>query len=860
MKRLLAALAASASLCAFTAPGFAEPISFYQIDGVSYDSAVAAPEEAFGYRIGELPVRVEDMNAYLLELAENSDRISVETIGYTHERRPILFFTVTSPENHENLDDIRQTHLDRRLGEADDDAAPMVLWIDFGVHGAESSAMDAAIPLLYHFAAGSGGEIEDTLDNAVLLFTVTFNPDGHARRVDHVSRYWSQTPVTDPGAEIHNLWVDARTNHYGFDLNRDWMPLTQPESQAWIAKWHEWKPMVTADYHEMGTNSSYYFHPGVPARRNPLIDEETFELTYGIAEHHAAALDEIGVLYSTMEGFDNFYIGKGSTYPQLNGSLGILFEAGAARGGLIESPRGLVRHADNVRAQMATALSTIRGSLAQRAEITQWQREFFTGAPDLGAEDGRGGFVFTAENDPERAARFVRLLRSHDIEVFSLAEDTDVDGREYEAGTSFVVPLAQIQHRYVRGLFDRLTEFEENIFYDVSAWTMPLAYNLRYDALGDVFSEDLLGDEADGRIATARAPARSSYGYVFSWSDTYAPRALYRALDAGLLVRVARQPRTLEVDGEDIAFSRGSIFIPTTGQEVGAGRIHQVMREIAREDNLAVYGVSSGATAERGANLGSHVSSAPIEKPSILLLTEDGISRNDMGEIWWTLDQRMNMPVTIRPKNRLNGLDWNRYTHIILPGGNNVGLNEAGKERLQSWIRGGGTLVATRQGADWAQEHILGLERPESTPDEDQPRRRDVGDQQVYDAEHVIGGSIFAGDLDPSHPIGFGYQRRDIALARNTAILLARPEANPYAVPVEYTDEPLVAGYSSERRQREIAETPAVVATRHGSGAVVLLADNPVFRGTWPGTERLLLNAIFFSPLINAPRGSYEEE
>jgi hypothetical protein len=314
----------------------------------------------------------------------------------------------------------------------------------------------------------------------VIVFTVAFNPDGHARRIDHVETFWSYADNTDPNDAAHNLWVEARTNHYWFDLNRQWLLLTQPESQAWIRQWHRWKPMVSADYHEMGSNSPFYFHPGEELRRNPLIPERARELTQGIGERHAAFLDSEARLYTTEEGFDNFYIGKGSTYPQINGSLGILFEAGAARGGAIMTERGLVETADNVRTQFRTALTTIQGSLDLRDEITAYQRDFFAENARQADLGGRTGWVFTAEGDPERAARFVRLLRMHDIEVSRLTAAITVEGRTYEAGQSYYVPTAQTNNRMIRGIFEQVTEFEENIFYDVSGWTLPLAYDLEY--------------------------------------------------------------------------------------------------------------------------------------------------------------------------------------------------------------------------------------------------------------------------------------------------------------------------------------------------------------------------------------------
>ncbi len=830
------------------------------MDGVTYDASVPAFEDHAGYEIGERPVRYGDMVSYLRRLADSSDRISVETIGYSHERRPILTLTVTSPENHANLDSIRETHLERLEGRAAPDSAPMVLWINFGVHGAETSGMEAAVPTLYHYAAAQGPEIEAQLDDALILFTVAFNPDGHARRIDHVETFWSYADNTDINDAAHNLWTEARTNHYWFDLNRQWLLLTQPESQAWIRQWHRWKPMVSADYHEMGSDSPFYFHPGEELRRNPLIPERARELTLGIGERHAAWLDSEARLYTTEEGFDNFYIGKGSTYPQINGSLGILFEAGAARGGAVMTERGLVETADNVRTQFRTALTTIQGSLDLREEITAYQRDFFAENARQAERGGRTGWVFTAEGDPERAARFVRLLRMHDIEVTRLTSDLTVDGRTYEAGASYYVPTAQTNNRMIRGIFEQVTEFEENIFYDVSGWTLPLAYDLEYAPVrSGMFSAAPTGEPADGAFESAPAPDRAPYGYVFDWSHTYAPRALNRILAADLMARAAMEETVVTTTSGDIELGRGAVFVPLARQDTTPAEIHAIMETLAAEDGVPVYAATSGLTPVTGRDLGATGIFRTLEEPRVVLAYDGGLSRYDVGEVWWTLDYRHRMPVTIVHKDDLGRLDWTEYTHLVLVGGN-AALSERMTEAVQDWIRGGGTLIATRDGARWAEGEILGREREEDDEEEadnDAPERLDFAEMDLRDAEHVIGGAIFAADLDITHPLGFGFANRELPVHRNESFTLMRPEGDPYAVPVQYTNDPLLTGYASQRRQEEIAGTPSVVSQRMGRGAVILMADNPVFRGTYPGTEKLLMNAIFFSGLIDRPRGDY---
>ncbi|MHA7859543.1 MAG: M14 family zinc carboxypeptidase [Henriciella sp.] len=880
LRRAFTALSAL-SFAAILQPAFAEPVEYFQVEGVTYDQSVPVFEDHAGYEIGDRPVRIGDMLAYLRDIADGSDRISVETIGYSHERRPILTFTVTSPENHANLEDIRQTHLARLEGRAEPDAAPMVLWINYGVHGAETSSMDAAIPLLYHFAAAEGAAVENQLNNAVMIFTVVFNPDGHARRIDHVETFWSYGENTDLADEAHNMWIEARTNHYWFDLNRQWLLLTQPESQAWIKQWHKWKPMVSADYHEMGSASPYYFHPGEELRRNPLIPKRARELTQGIGERHAAFLDSEARLYWTESGFDNFYIGKGSTYPQINGSLGILFEAGAARGGAVETERGLVETADNVRTQFRTALTTIQGSLDLRSEITAYQRDFFAENARQSERGGQAGWVFTAEGDPERAARFVRLLRMHDLDVRVLSANVTADGQTYPAGTSYYVPMDQMNNRMVRGIFERFTEFEENVFYDVSGWTLPLAYDLEY---APVTSRQMRGaasnSPATGDFKSAPAPDRAPYGYVFNWSHTYAPRALNRVHAADLMARATMKESVVKSTSGTVELGRGAIFVPLARQEASRDEIHAVMETIAKEDGVQVFAATSGLTPVPGRDLGAASVFRALSEPRVVLAYDGGLARYDVGELWWTLDYRHRVPVTIVHKNRLGSLDWNEYTHLILAGGlpgqgdpSTPVLDEGLTDTVLSWVEGGGTLIAARDSALWAQGALQSRAEAnagdgsaqdsaeeEASESEGATERLDFSEMSLRDAEHVIGGAIFAADLDISHPLGFGFADRDLPVHRNVEFTLERPEGNPYAVPVQYAENPLLTGYASERRVEEIAGTPSVVAHRVKRGAVVLMADNPVFRGTYPGTEKLLMNAIFFSDLIDRPRGDYGDD
>jgi len=833
----------------------AEPLEYFLVKGVPYDQSVLRPAEVFGHDIGDQPLRHDLFVSYIRALAEKSPRMTVETIGYSHEKRPIVFVTVTSPENHARLEAIKAAHLLRSNPETASKAPadlPVVTWLNYGVHGAEASGMDAAIPTLYHLAAAQDEKTKQQLENSVVLITAVFNPDGHARRANWVTGYGSDVRATDGNHEIHNqMWPGGRTNHYWFDLNRQWLLQTQPESRAWLSKWHEWKPQVSADFHEMGANSSYYFHPGVPTRKYPLIPAKGRELLVEIAGYHTKWLDSEGKLYFTEEGYDNYYIGKGSTYPQVNGSLGILFEAGAQMGIAREGSLGVKTYAENIQTHFGTSLSTIEGAAALRTKLHDYQRGFFQESIALAKADKVKAYVFRAPEDNARTDMFLDLLTRHRVKAYHVAGTLKAGDTAY-GEESFIVPMDQVQYRMAKALFNRITEFPDKVFYDVSGWTLPLAYGLEYNEVTSSL-RGKLGAEATSTGFTPSVPDTSDYAYMFRWSDYYAPKVLNSLLQQGIMARVALEPTTVVTTRGNVDFKRGAIIVQKHLQKVSSTVIDDTMKALALENSLTVHAVRSGHTLNVGADIGGRYSVSDLEAPKPLLIVGSGMSPYDAGEVWHLLDHKMKMPVTLVRKDRFKDVDLREYTHIILVGGGAAALPDSEKDKLKTWIKAGGTIVAHRDGAKWVAADLL--ENADEAKDLSfggEPRLS-YADKGQRDAEHVIGGALFESTLDISHPMAFGIVRDKMATNRNTTIKLKAPK-DPYARVAVYTEKPLLSGYASDARIEDLKGTPMMTAERMGDGSVILFADNPNFRATYLGSEKLFINALFFSRAFNAAR------
>ncbi|HLT90357.1 MAG TPA: M14 family zinc carboxypeptidase [Woeseiaceae bacterium] len=852
-------------------------------EGVRYDASFPTPEAFLGHELGRAPVRHHELVEYITRVAEASDRMTLEVIGHSHERRPILFVVVTSPENHARLAAIRERHValsEPGSGQAVEADMPVVTWLNYGVHGAEASGMDAALPTIYHLAAAQGPEIERILAGSVILVTAVFNPDGHAKRIAWLDAYGSRITNPDPQHIEHDLdWRFARTNHYGFDLNRQWLPVTQPEPRAWMRKWHAWRPNLTVDYHEMGADSTYYFHPGVPTRTNPLVTAEGRRLMEAVVRTSEAFLDGEGRLYFHDESFDNYYIGKGSTFPYVNGGVGILYEAASTVGVELDTAHGLRTYRENVRKHFRTALASLEGALGLRRELLEYQKDFYASALEEARDAAVQAWVFAAPGDPVRLHQFLDLLDHHRIEAFRLAREITQDGVTFRPGEAAIVPVAQPQYRLIRGIFETVHEFEDTTFYDISTWTMPLAFNLEHAPLsGRRFNRDLVGARLDPEPPAVEAPDVAPYAYAFTWAPYFAPRALYRVLDEELLAKVATKPFTAATTRGPVALPRGTIVVPFDRQRSSKERIHALMRKIAAEDAVFVHAVTSGASADGGASVDlGGPSFRPLAKPKVLVVTGRDIDRYAAGEMWHLLDFRLHMPVTLRDRERLADIDWKPYTHVVFPGGDYGTAEEPWDPewlpRLRTWVDEGGTVIGQGRGAHWVRAQVLDyvqpgkdgqapaemaeepLESPSGhspylLPGDVEPYRFPYAEKERRDAVELIGGAIFAGDLDVTHPLGFGYAKREIALHKDLRDVLERPR-NPYATVIQYATPPVLSGYASEANRIMLEGTAALIAERKKKGSVILFADNPNFRGYWYGTNKLFANAIFFSRVFD---------
>ena len=827
-------------------------LDYYLNDTANYNASIPTPESVIGHQVGEFHVSHDKLSHYVQELSKTSKRVKLveRPSGKTYENRTSWLMIITSESNHSNLEEIRQQHLklsNSKNEEIDTSNMPIIVYQGFSVHGDEPSGSNASLLLMYHLLASDSDETQELLDNTIILLDPSFNPDGLQRFSQWANMNKNQSLNPDPSdREYNQYWPRGRTNHYWFDLNRDMLPNQLPETNAKVETFTKWLPNILTDHHEMGTNSSFFFQPGVPERKNPLISDLNQALTKEIGTYHEDALNKIGSLYYSEESYDDFFFGKASTYPDANGSIGILFEQGSSRGHIQESTNGILTFPFTIRNQLTAAFSTLKAAKNMRVKLLNYMKDFYDKQIDSASK--YESIIFGKEKDKSTVYHLAEVLNSHKIKFNTISQDVEVNGTKYSKDNSFIVPLNQPKRTLIRAMFDTQTTFSDSLFYDVSAWTFPLAFNVNYDSTNRLDKPGKLGIKSEEvenlKRANGSVDKKSDYAYLFEPHEYYAQSAVYQLIKSGLRVKTAT--RTFAINGEKFDF--GTYMISVQNQSLNSDEIYNLLVEVSSETGINVKSQSTGIT--DGIDLGSN-NFEIVKEPKIGLVVGEGVRSYDAGEIWHLLDTRFNIPITKLDVGDLGYIDLSRYTHIILPDysegsqyqstGGNINKNQ-----INDYIKDGGNLIAYRNSVKWVSSNLSEIDFHTNDINADDVT---FSERQSFFGAQQTGGAIFNSIIDKSHPVNYGIESNSLPLFRNSNVYMTKSEQS-FNNPIVYSPNPLMSGYISEENLSLLKKAAPFKVIRSGKGKILLMTDNTNFRAFWFGTNRILLNMLFHSNIM----------
>ncbi len=828
---------------------------FDYFDSMSFDDGVPSPAAHFGHEIGARFHHHHEIMGYFDELARTSDRVRIREYGASHQGRSLRIAIITSPENHRRLDEILDAN--RRLSDPslpDAEARsivennPAVVWFSFNVHGNEASCSESAMVTAYTMAAATGAPVTGWLDDLVLVIDPMLNPDGRER---YLSWYENAVGVgvdESPDAyEHHEPWPGGRMNHYLFDLNRDWLWMVQAESRARIPVYREFLPQLHIDYHEQWYDSPYFFGAG-DAPYNEHIPEETKQWLDIYGRHNASTFDRFGLEYSTKERFDYLYPGYGKVLPVYHGAVGMLCEqAGHSAGGVAirVHDRYTLTLRDRARHHYMTAMSYLETTAEKRAEQLARFRRFFTDSMTVPEGHARA-FIISAATDPALLRRCWDLCAAHGIEVHALRDAVTLEGLgRYDAeepaasvalpAGSWVIPSGQRMGRLVRAIFEKSTHVEDPDTYDITAWSMPVAFGL------EAYTADA-APAGTQRLTEWTAPAARTTGngrvaVIIDAGQHDFPIAVGKAIERGIFARIAE--RAFSLEGE--RFAAGSLIIPR-------GRNEQDTLDAFGDDMLgigiSVHHAGSGYP-EDGEALGADANIV-LTLPRIILLRDEGLDPLSFGQHRHLLDHAAPLPHTVISSDSLRRVDLHEYNLMVIASG-----SPGNAETIKEFVRAGGTVVASGGSARWAERSLLELKED---PDDAKKREEEEkarpklsemtwAEREARGIEDRVPGAMLLVHVDTSHPMAAGVREWVGLIKRGDSTMLIDDNAEAVA---RFADAPLIGGSVSDRNLLRFAGSPAMTVHRLGAGRVICLADDPTFRGFNHGATRLLLNAIIY--------------
>lgn len=818
-----------------------------------------APSEFLGYELGTRFTPHHRIVDYFDHLAAESGKVSIEQYGETWEGRPLTLAVITTESNQARIDEIRLRHRQllnprkttfsalRRTAEEE----PVVVWLAFGVHGNESSSSEAAMRVAWWAVSEAGEEI---LGNTILLIDPVQNPDGRERYVGWYHQTQGVRPNPNPEAVEHReQWPGGRYNHYLFDMNRDWAWATQPETRGRIAVYRDWQPQVVVDLHEMYYEDTYFFPPATsPVNTNIHPDTTAWLDRFG--RENAEAFSEHGWPFFVGEAFDLFYPGYGDSWPSLRGSIGMTYEVGGhgAAGTIVETEdERLVTLSDRIQKHTTAAITTVRTASANAASLLEHTWNARARLLDDPTQ-------FVIDPDSRFFGDLIRLLDVQGIEYSFLADSRTVRAQAVETARvvstslpagALVIPVAQPAGGLVNTLFERSpevspeflekqrerVEFDESTeFYDITGWSLPLALNLdswRVTAPLPVSSAARPSQPAGGA-----PPAR--YGWVLDGAEPAVFKAAGRLLDRQIRFGVLSERGRL---GER-EFARGSLVIL---RHENPDDVAMLLDLMGRATGASFIGFDSGWTG--GLPLGS-TRVVPVRNPQIALVSGNGVFPSSFGSLWWGLDAEIGIPHSVLRLDTLAAVDLDAYRVIVLPDGYGyaAALTEPVMEKLGSWVRGGGTLVAVG-GAAAALRQPSGVSKLRLRgADEDADEDEEAEEPQRY-VPIEIPGAVFRTEANMRSHYTMGMTEAPFVMVTGSITLEPEPHGAANIVTIAEED-PVVAGVVFDESREKVRGAAWMVAERVGRGRMITFADEPYFRGFWKGTLPLFLNSVLYTP------------
>jgi hypothetical protein len=811
-----------------------------------------SPEEFLGYPIGtRFTPHWKIVDYFKSVAAAIPSMVKLEQYGHTNEGRPLMVAYVSSDANVSNLENIRQHNLSlaRQANNVNGNFDyPAIIWLSYNVHGNEASSSEASMLALYALVDPKNSQTKQWLKNTLVIIDPCLNPDGRDRYVNWFNSIAGKNPNPSLDAREHDEpWPGGRTNHYNFDLNRDWSWQTQVESQARVALYDKWLPQVHVDFHEQGINAPYYFAPAAQPYHEVITKwQRDFQNTIG--RNNAKYFDEKGWLFFTKEEFDLTYPAYGDTYPLYNGAIGMTYEqAGHGMGGLAVKTASddTLTLIDRATHHFTTSLSTIEVSSQNASKLLSEFKRFYDDAVTNGVGNYKSYVIKYSENDAEKIQNLLNLLDKNKIEYGTSKSSGSFRGFNYDsrkeesfsvASGDIVISSLQPKSALVKVLFEPSTNFVDTLAYDITAWSLPYAYGLkayataqRIDATGNIPSATPINNNL-----------QDAYAYVIRWGGMQSVKLVSQLLQRGIKLRYNERP--FEINGQ--TFDRGAILILKTSNQYIAD-LWKTVRDLAKTYQVQVTPVTSGFV-DKGYDFGSS-KVHPLKARRVAMLTGDGVGSNSAGEVWFYFDQIINYPITLINAVDASSINWSNYDLVILPDGNYKFLNDKNAtDQFKNWIRNGGHVIAMENAVSKFAQLDWGLKSKKEDASDTSDIYAALKKFEDRDRDFIPSsnpGSIFRVELDNTNPLAFGYPNYYYTLKLDENVYEFMKDGG-WNVGVLKRDKP-VAGFVGSKVRNKFQDGLIFGVQEMGNGTITYLADDVLFRCFWENGKLMFSNAVF---------------